>query len=87
MSDRIVYFFEIENKVIEYSNAQKCKVVIDKNDLLKINIVAMTVNGNDIIEEICNLFGVAKEQTICKIWDEFPLNANGKVDKMILKNG
>ena len=85
---KTVYFFEIENEIMKKETIHKCKVVISEKGRLKINLVAKEGVSNmedSILSEIENSYGISLDKMECKLWDEFPLNANGKVDKIKLK--
>lgn len=88
VQDETIYFFEIENKIMEKEAIHKCKVVISERGKLKVNLVATKSVSNieeSILPEIEKLYGISLDKMECKLWDEFPLNVNGKVDKIRLK--
>lgn len=84
-SGKRIYFFEIEDVVLEDSNVSQCKVICDESGQLQAHVILQdsgkTDNGFESIQrKIIDKLG---EDVIIrhKVWDAFPLTPNGKVDK------
>ena len=86
-SNQTIYLFDIEKEILSLSGISACKVVANDENVIFVNIIPVKKDNNEIDEVKSVISKILPNYIECriKLWEEFPINANGKCDRETLR--